>query len=158
MFINKNRQNVNMLDEKDELIVEELRKDSRMSTVDIARKTGLPRVTVHERIRKLKEKGVIKRFTVVLDNSKVGRPTTAFVLVSYDPHQEVTQRKLAEKLAKLDGVYEVHILAGEWDLLLKVRADSVEGVGKLVVDKLREIGGIGKTVTLTCFSSVKEEL
>jgi len=147
-----------MLDEKDERILEELRKDARMSTVDIARKTGLPRVTVHERIRKLKEKGVIKRFTVMLDHSKTGRPTTAFVLVSYDPHQEVTQRKLAEKLAKLEEVYEVHILAGEWDLLLKVRGESVEGIGKLVVDKLREIGGIGKTVTLTCFSSVKEEV
>jgi len=147
-----------MLDEKDERILEELRKDARMSTVDIARKTGLPRVTVHERIRKLKEKGVIKRFTVRLDHSKTGRPTTAFVLVSYDPHQEVTQRKLAEKLAKLEEVYEVHILAGEWDLLLKVRGESVEGIGKLVVDKLREIGGIGKTVTLTCFSSVKEEV
>ena len=147
-----------MLDEKDELILEELRKDARMSTVDIARKTGLPRVTIHERIRKLKEKGVIKRFTVMLDHSKTGRPTTAFVLVSYDPHQEVTQRKLAEKLAKLEEVYEVHILAGEWDLLLKVRGESVEGIGKLVVDKLREIGGIDKTVTLTCFSSVKEEV
>lgn len=147
-----------MLDEKDELILEELRKDARMSTVDIARKTGLPRVTVHERIKKLREKGVIKRFTVMVNNSKIGRPTTAFVLVSYDPHQEVTQRKLAEKLAKFDGVYEVHILAGDWDLLLKVRGDSVEGIGKLVVDKLREVGGIGRTVTLTCFSTVKEEI
>jgi len=147
-----------MLDEKDELILAELKKDSRMSTADIARKTGLPRVTVHERIRKLKEKGVIKRFTTMLDNSKVGKPITAFVLISYDPHQEITQRKLAERLAKLDEVYEVHILGGEWDLLLKVRGESVEGIGKLVVDKLREIGGIGRTVTLTCFSTVKEEL
>jgi DNA-binding Lrp family transcriptional regulator len=147
-----------MLDEKDELILAELKKNSRMSTVDIARKTHLPRVTVHERISKLREKGVIKRFTAMLDNSKVGRPITAFVLVSYDPHQDITQRKLAERLARLDEVYEVHILGGEWDLLLKVRGESVEGVGKLVVDKLREIGGISKTVTLTCFSTVKEEL
>jgi Lrp/AsnC family leucine-responsive transcriptional regulator len=147
-----------MPDEKDELILDELKKDARMSTADIARRTGLPRVTVHERIRKLKEKGVIKHFTVIVDYAKMGKPATAFVLVSYDPHQEVTQRKLAERLAKLDEVYEVHILAGEWDLLLKVREDSIEGIGKLVVDKLREIGGIGRTVTLACFSSVKEEV
>jgi len=147
-----------MLDEKDEIILGELRKDGRMSTVDIAKRTGLPRVTVHERIKRLKERGVIKHFTVMVDHSKTGRPATAFVLVTYDPHQEVTQRKLAERLAKLDEVYEVHILAGEWDLLLKVRGDSVEGIGRLVVDKLREIGGIGRTVTLTCFSSVKEEV
>jgi DNA-binding Lrp family transcriptional regulator len=147
-----------MLDEKDERILEELKKDARMSTADIARRTGLPRVTVHERIKKMKEKGIIKKFTALLDYAKVGKPTTAFVLVSYDPHGEITQRKLAEKLAKLEGVYEVHILAGEWDLLLKVRGESVEGIGKLVVDKLREIGGIGRTVTLTCFSTAKEEV
>ncbi|WP_297551914.1 Lrp/AsnC ligand binding domain-containing protein, partial [Thermococcus sp.] len=53
---------------------------------------------------------------------------------------------------------EVHIIAGEWDLLIKVRAPSSEEVGKIVVDKLREIKGIGQTVTMVSFVTVKEEL
>jgi len=147
-----------MLDEKDLEIIAALRKDARASTADIARVTKIPRVTVHERIKKLREKGVIKSFTVVTDYSKLGKPATAFVLVSYEPHQNITQRKLAEKLTKLNGIYEVHILAGEWDLLLKVRGESIEDIGKLVVDRLREVDGIGRTVTLACFTSLKEEV
>ncbi|NJF24029.1 Lrp/AsnC family transcriptional regulator, partial [Thermococcus sp. GR5] len=57
-----------------------------------------------------------------------------------------------------EGVYEVHIIAGEWDLLIKVRAPSSEEVGKIVVDKLREIKGVGQTVTMVSFVTVKEEL
>jgi DNA-binding Lrp family transcriptional regulator len=147
-----------MLDEKDLEILAELKKNARASTADIARKTRIPRVTVHERIKRLKEKGVIKSFTIVTDYSKLGKSTTAFILVSYEPHQNITQKKLAEKLTKLDGVYEVHILAGEWDMLLKVRGKSIEEIGKLVIDKLREIGGVGRSVTLACFASLKEEV
>jgi len=50
-----------MLDEKDETILEELRKSGRDSTADISRRTGIPRVTVHERIKRMQEKGIIKK-------------------------------------------------------------------------------------------------
>ncbi|MFH1448693.1 MAG: Lrp/AsnC family transcriptional regulator [Candidatus Micrarchaeota archaeon] len=146
-----------MYDEKNRLILRELKRNSRDSTAHISRRTHIPRVTVHERIRRMKEKGVIKRFTVMPDYRLIGLSTTAFVLVSYDPHSKPTQRQLAEKIAKIPNIYEVHILAGEWDMLLKVRAKSIEHVGKLVVDRLRETEGIGKTVTIPCFETIKEE-
>ncbi len=146
-----------MLDEKDEKILEELKKNGRDSTADISRRTGIPRVTVHERIRRMQGKGVIRRFTVLPDYKKLGLPTTAFILVSYDPHSKVTQRELAEKIAKLGHVYEAHILAGDWDMLLKVRGESIEGIGKLVVDKLRGFEGIGRTLTIACFDTTKDE-
>jgi len=147
-----------MIDEKDELIMEELKKDSRQSTADIARKTDIPRVTVHERIKRMKEKGIIKRFTIQPDHAKLDRPTTAFVLASYSPHHNITQREVAQKIAKLAGVYEVHLIAGEWDLLLKVRGKSIEDIGKLILDKMREIPGVEKTFTMACFSTVKEDV
>lgn len=146
-----------MLDEKDGEIMGELRKDSRSSTADVSRRTGIPRVTVHERIRRMKEKGVIRRFTVLPDYKKLGLNTTAFVLVSYDPHSKFTQRQLADKIARMDYVYEAHILAGDWDMLLKVRGKTLEDIGKIVIDRLREMEGIEKTITMACFESVKDE-
>jgi Lrp/AsnC family leucine-responsive transcriptional regulator len=146
-----------MLDEKDTEIIEQLRKNSRESTALISRKTGIPRVTVHERIRKLVEKGIIRRFTVLPDYKKMGLPTTAFVLVSYTPHSKMTQVELAEKIAKLPNVFEVHVLAGEWDLILKTRAESIEAIGRLVVNRLRELEGVGKTLTIACFETAKDE-
>jgi len=93
-----------MLDEKDEKILDELKKGSRDSTADISRRTGIPRVTVHERIRRMLAKGIIRRFTVLPDYKKLGLNTTAFVLVSYDPHAKMTQRELAEKISKMPAV------------------------------------------------------
>jgi Lrp/AsnC family leucine-responsive transcriptional regulator len=55
-------------------------------------------------------------------------------------------------------VYEVHLISGEWDMILKVRSSSMKDIGKLVIDDLREIKGVGKTVTCGCFSTVKEEI
>ncbi|MDO8339250.1 MAG: Lrp/AsnC family transcriptional regulator [Candidatus Burarchaeum sp.] len=145
------------IDETDERIIEELKKDSRQSTADISRRTGIARMTVHERIKRLKEKGVIRKFSVGLDHAKLGRPTTAFILIAYEPGHKMPQRRLAEKISKLSGVYAVHIITGEWDILVKARAASIEEIGKLVVNKIRELEGAYKAFTLACFDTVTEE-
>jgi DNA-binding Lrp family transcriptional regulator len=53
-------------------------------------------------------------------------------------------------------VQEVHIITGDWDLLIKLRSESVDAVGKFVVDKLRLIKGLEKTLTCMVFETVKE--
>ena len=146
-----------MVDERDRLILSELELDSRQSTADISRKTGIPRVTVHERIQRMKAKGIIRRFTIERDHALCGRPTTAFVLVGFAPAPDTSQRKLAKEIASLNGVHSVHIIAGEWDILVKARAESLEQLGNLVIDRLRKLKGVAKTTTMAVLSSVKEE-
>ncbi|MEM2992766.1 MAG: winged helix-turn-helix transcriptional regulator, partial [Candidatus Caldarchaeum sp.] len=70
------------LDEKDLKILQELVEDAEQTVSAIAAKVKMPRTTVQERIKRLKQLGVIKKFTVQLDHSKLGKPATAFVLVS----------------------------------------------------------------------------
>lgn len=134
----------------------ELSRDSRKSTADVARALKIPRVTVHERIERLKEKKVIKQFTVKPDYALLGRPTTAFVLVRFSSNPVKTQRQLAKEIALIKGVEEVYIITGEWDLLLKTRSESLEKLGQLVVDRLREIKGVGTTMTTPVLSTAKE--
>jgi Lrp/AsnC family leucine-responsive transcriptional regulator len=148
---------LNMIDKKDEIILAELKKNARQSTKAIAKSVNIPRVTVHDRIYKMVEKGVIKSFNVSVDYKKIGFSSEVFVFVSFLPNPDVSQRQLAKRIAKLPGVYEVHIISGEYDLLLKVRGTALEDIGKLVVDKLRQLEGVGKTVTFACFETVKEE-
>jgi DNA-binding Lrp family transcriptional regulator len=147
---------LNMIDKKDKIILEELEKNSRNSTKNIATKVKIPRVTVHDRIKKMVEKGVIKSFNVTIDYKKIGLSTEVFIFVSFLPNPEVSQRQLAKSISKLTGVSEVHIISGEYDLLLKVRGKSLEEIGKLVVDKLRQLKGVGRTLTCACFETVKE--
>ena len=147
-----------MIDKKDQIILEELKKNSRNSTKTIASNVKIPRVTVHDRIQKMLDKGIIKSFTTVVDYKKTGLPSKVFIFVSFLHNTNVSQRELANRIAKIQGIYEVHIISGEYDLLLKVRGESLEEIGKLVVDRLRELKGVGKTLTCACFETVKEEL
>jgi Lrp/AsnC family leucine-responsive transcriptional regulator len=147
-----------MLDEKDDLLMRILKKDSRQKTSKISKKIDMPRTTVHHRIKKLQENDIIKKFTFVPNYEKMGLPVTAFILVSFLPTMDAKQREVAEKISALQGVYEVHLISGEWDMILKVRSSSMKDIGKLVIDDLREIKGVGKTVTCGCFSTVKEEI
>jgi Lrp/AsnC family leucine-responsive transcriptional regulator len=146
------------LDAIDLKLLRELRENARENIASLSKKLGIPRTTVHYRIKRLLDEGIIEKFTVKPNYKKLDLGTTAFILARYDPDSGVNQREVAEKVAALDGVYEVHIISGEWDMLIKVRAPNAEEVGRIVVDKLREIKGVGQTVTMVSFVTVKEEL
>lgn len=145
------------LDEKDLAILSELMRDSSRTVVKLSELLGMPRATVQERIRRMRRGGVIKRFTVVPDHGKLGRPVKAFILVSFLPNPDVSQRRLASEISLLEGVEEVDLISGEWDILLKVRGASMEQIGALVIDRLRAMKGVGKSVTCVSFAAVKEE-
>jgi DNA-binding Lrp family transcriptional regulator len=143
------------IDEKDQKILDELLEDASQRVTELAAKLKMPRTTVQERIKRLRKLGVIKKFTIQIDYSKLGKPATAFILISFQ-QGAVSQKKLAQEIAKLPEVVEAYLITGEWDILVKVRSDSMQSVGSLVVDKLRMMEGVGKTMTCVSFAAVKE--
>lgn len=145
-----------MMDQKDMRILNILLHDGRKPVVEIANELGIPRATVQERLRRMIKNGVIRRFVAVPDYSKLGKGVLAYVLVSFRSEEGLSQRELAEKIAKIPEVYEVSLISGEWDILLKVRAHSVEEIGSLVIDKLRKMKGIERTQTCVSFQVLKE--
>lgn len=147
-----------MLDEKDRRILEVLREDANETTKAIADATGIPRTTVHDRIQRMEESGVIQQYTVIPDYGALGESTTAFVFLSYDSRSSVSQEQVAQELADMDPVYEVHMISGDWDILVKIRGESVERIGDLVIDRVRDLGGVDKTQTSTVFRTWKEKV
>lgn len=146
------------IDEKDELIINALRQDSNKPISRLSKEIGIPRATLQDRINKLVKQGVIKKFTIVPDFGKLGRPVTAFVMVSFHPSPEISQRELARQIAMLPEVEEVHLISGEWDILVKIRVKDVESAGSFVIDKIRSMKGVEKTETCVSFECVKEGL
>ena len=144
------------MDAKDQKILAELLEDGRKSVVEISNDLQIPRATVQERLKKLVDSGVIRKFAAIPDYSKIGKQVTALVLVSFKSAEKLSQRSLAEDISKIPGVHEVTVISGEWDIVLKVRAGSVEEIGTLVLDKLRTMKGIEKTQTCVAFQTVKE--
>jgi len=145
-----------MLDDKDEKILRELVADGRKSVVDISEELGVPRATIQERLNKMIRSGVIRKFAAIPDYSKIGKQVTAYIFVSFRGEESISQRALAEEISGIPGVYEVSVISGEWDILLKVRAGSVEEIGNFVVDRLRRMKGIEKTETCVAFQMIKE--
>ena len=145
-----------MLDEKDSAILDELMKDSRKTTKAIARALEIPRATVHDRIARMEARKVIRRYTAVPDYAQLDLGVTAFILAQFHHGGGISQRDTADEIAHIPGIYEVHLISGEYDILLKVRGASMEDIGRLVVDRLRDVKGVARTLTCASFSTVKE--
>jgi Lrp/AsnC family transcriptional regulator for asnA, asnC and gidA len=138
------------LDEKDEAILQSLEIDSRKGTQAIADSLSLPRVTVHDRIRRLKEKGVIKRFTIQRDPRAVGLELRAFIFIRCERGQ-VDRRDVAEQLVALPFCIRVSIITGDWDLLVEVVASSMDTLGDAILDQLSKVPGVSGTQTMVSF-------
>jgi len=148
------------IDEKDLNILNLLQKNCRMTAKDVAQTIDSPVTTVFAKIKRMEELGIIKDYKAVLDAQKLNRGTTAFILASVSYRLKegaaLSQRKIAKEISKLSEVQEVHIITGDWDLLIKVKEKDVGAIGKFVIDKLRMVEGIEKTLTCMVFETEKE--
>jgi DNA-binding Lrp family transcriptional regulator len=149
------------LDEKDLAILTLIQENSKLTANQIAKKINTPITTVFAKIKRMEEANIIKQYRAILDPAKLNLATSAFILaaVSYGSKSDETprsQRDVAEEIARFPEVQEVHVITGDWDLLVKLRAENVDAVGKFVVDKLRRIKGLEKTLTCMVFETIKE--
>ncbi len=109
------------LDELDRKILNELQADAGQTLDDIAGKVGSSKTPVWNRIRKMREAGVIGQTTVILDPDALGLEACFFVLIRTSEHEADWQRKFLETLRARPEVLEAHRLAGEIDYILKVQ-------------------------------------
>jgi len=149
------------IDEKDLAILQLIQENSKLTAKQIAKKISSPITTVFAKTKRMEELGVIKQYRAILAPEKLNLGTAAFILasVSYRTKNDdipVSQRDVAEEIARLPEVQEVYIITGDWDLLVKLRAENVDAVGRFVVDKLRLIKGLEKSLTCMVFETVKE--
>jgi Lrp/AsnC family leucine-responsive transcriptional regulator len=146
------------LDEKDFAILDALRKDARQTIAELSNMLGIPRATVHERIVGLRKSGVIQRFTIAQDYKKTGLPTLSFVFAEYDRGAKADQHQVSQAIAKIPGVLGVYIVSGEWDILIKIRGKSIEDMGMIIIDRIRNTPGVLKTYSMTCYEVAKDEV
>ena len=109
------------LDEMDRKILALLQEDASQSLDEIARKVGSSKTPVWNRIRRMKEAGVITRETAILDPEALGLEACFFVLIRTSAHEADWQRKFLQTLRERPEVLEAHRLAGDIDYILKVR-------------------------------------
>ena len=112
------------IDGTDRKILAELQRDASQSLDEIARRVGSSKTPVWNRIRKLKEAGVIGQQTVLLDADSLGFEACFFVLIRTSEHEAEWQAKFLKALRDRPEVQEAHRLAGDIDYILKVRVQN----------------------------------
>jgi Lrp/AsnC family leucine-responsive transcriptional regulator len=129
----------------DRQIVALLAGDGRMSFTDLARETGLSVSAVHQRVRRLQKRGVIRGYAAVLDHEAVGLPLTAFV--SIKPIDPSAPDDAPEKLTHLDEIEACHSVAGEESYILKVRVTSPSALEELL-QQIRAAANVSTRTTV----------
>ncbi len=112
------------IDDLDRKILRELQRDASQSLDDIAKTVGSSKTPVWNRIRKMREAGVIGQQTVLLDAEKLGFEACFFVLIRTSEHEASWQARFLSALRARPEVLEAHRLAGDIDYILKVRVQN----------------------------------
>lgn len=146
------------LDEIDFKILDVLKENSKLSTHKISKKTAVPITTVFNRIKKLEREGLIKKYSVILDEKKLGKILTAYIFMRYNMTvwgKALTREELGKQLLVLPNVEEIKYTLGRFDILLKAKIKDIEELNELVLTRLRKIPGIGQTETFIVLEDVK---
>ena len=142
------------LDETDYKILETLRRDARTPFTEVGRNLGISDATVHVRVKRMMDEGIIKRYTVVVDQEAFGRNVHGFMLINVKPGSlEDVANQLVEN-ERVSAVYEIH---GPNDLIVKVEAGSLDEMRNLVL-KVREIPNVTTSELITVFKVWKENV
>jgi DNA-binding Lrp family transcriptional regulator len=128
------------VDETDRRLVALLQEDAGRSYAALGEIVGLSAGAAHERVRKLRARGVVRRTTVEVDPAALGRGVLAFVMVD----STAWMGDSGAALAALPEVQEAHVIAGSATLLLKVRTATTEGLQD-VLRRLYEVEGVSGT-------------
>ncbi|MDP9233154.1 MAG: Lrp/AsnC family transcriptional regulator [Actinomycetota bacterium] len=140
----------------DRQILRLLRQDGRMSVASIAKEVGLSGPSVHERIKKLEQRGIIAGYTAVLEPRLLNRPHVAFVMVTLAEGNEFAiDDPIVARICEEPDVLEFHRIAGEDCYLVKVRSATNKDLENLL-RRIRKIRGVARTRTTIVLSTELE--
>ena len=137
------------IDELDRKILRELQRDASQSLDDIAKTVGSSKTPVWNRIRKMREGGIIGRQTVELDAEKLGFEACFFVLIRTSEHEASWQAKFLKALRSRPEVLEAHRLAGDIDYILKVQVRNARAYDEFYQALISEVNIYNVTALLS---------
>jgi len=142
-----------MMDNLDCSILCHLCKNSRASTTEIAQKLGVAPSTVHNRINRLKESGIIERFTIILDPAAVGQNVTAYIGINIESAKRIA---VINQLKNIEDVLEVYELLEPYDIFIKVRTQDISSLKEHVLHPISDLDGVLDSSTILTTKRHKE--
>lgn len=136
------------VDRTDRRIIEALQEDARIPFTEIGTKLGVSDATIHIRVKKMLKAGIIKKYTVVVDESTFGRNVAGYMLLKV---RSGSIEEVSKKLVELESVTMIQELHGSSDILLRIGTPDLESFR----DAIREIQAISDVVASEYFTVLK---
>ena len=141
------------LDDVDWKIIRELKRDSRLSARELAKLTKISSATINRRVRRLEDSGVIEGYTLSLNQEKLGKETLAYLLIRTKPGADYTV--MMDDIVKHEEVEDIGAIAGDFDIILKVRTSNMKELDRFIFEYLRKFPDVTQTQTLMVFRGWK---
>ncbi|WP_370232343.1 Lrp/AsnC family transcriptional regulator [Cognatishimia sp.] len=144
------------LDAFDHKILRVLASNGRISITDLAREIGLSKSPTQARLRRLESEGAIIGYRAMLDPIKLGLNHVAFVEVKLTDTKEKALREFNEAVATVQEIEQTHMIASNFDYLLKVRTSDMEAYRQVLGEKISALPHVSSTSTFVAMEAVKE--
>jgi DNA-binding Lrp family transcriptional regulator len=138
-----------MLTTKDEELIALLRVNAREPVAALARKLGVSRTTVQDRLRRLEEQGSIAGYTLKLSKDASSRGISAMITISVEPRRQIEVAKIIGKLLQVEIL---HTVSGKFDLMAQVKTATAEDMDRLI-DQIGVISGVTEIETAVILST-----
>ncbi|MFZ1077183.1 MAG: Lrp/AsnC family transcriptional regulator [Nitrosotalea sp.] len=125
-------------------IITELARDGNISVPNLSKKLGINTSVLYSRIKRLIKKKLIKKFTIVVDESLIGIGVRATMGINRDPK---LKDQIHKSLMKTPEVIEISEVTGRFDILITLRATNLEELHTVAIEKIGKIEGIQNTET-----------
>lgn len=145
-----------ILDNIDRRILRALQDDGRISYVNLADKVGLSTSPCLERVRRLERDGYIEGYTARLSPERLGAGLLVFVEISLNYTSGKIFEEFRDAVRRWPQILECHLVAGEYDYLLKVRISDMGAYRQLLGDILQQLPGVSDSRTLVAMETVVE--
>ncbi|HJW18231.1 MAG TPA: Lrp/AsnC family transcriptional regulator [Flavisolibacter sp.] len=144
------------LDQTDLEILQLLQQNARITIKEISDKVHLSTTPVHERIRRLEERGVIKQYVTLLDGAKVKKGLMVICYISLRQHSKMAGNKFIKSIQEMNEVIECLTISGQFDFMLKVVAENMDAYYDFHVNRLSQIENIGNVQSVFVMGVIKQ--
>lgn len=144
------------IDQFDRKIMALLVKDGRMSITDLAKQVGLSKTPCQNRVKRLVDEGYILGFRAIIDPAKLGLDHIAFAEVKLSDTREQALDDFNRAVRLVPEVEECHMIAGNFDYLLKVRTADIRRYRIVLGEKISSLPHVANTSTFVAMQSVRE--
>ncbi len=145
------------LDAFDRKILDIVAVEGRISVTELSRRIGLSKSPTQARLKRLEDTGMIRGYRALFDPIRLGRDHVAFVEVKLTDTREAALASFNEAIMKIPEIEQCHLIAGQFDYLLKVRTSSMTAYRLVLAEKISTLPFLANTSTYVAMQAVKEE-